>query len=74
MTSEGTILLHDNARPHIANLVRDKLEKFDWETLKNPPYSPDLSPCDFHIFCDLEKDIRGLRFNSDEVVQEWVWL
>ena len=46
MLSDGIILLHDNARPHTANLVRDKLKKFGWETLHHPPYSPDLSPCD----------------------------
>ena len=32
------------------------------------------SPCDFHIFGDLKKDIRGRRFHSDEDVQEWVRL
>ena len=69
--SGGIILLHDNARPHTANLVRDNLQRFGWETLQHPPYSPDLSPCGFHIFGDLKKDIRGRRFHSDEEVQEW---
>ena len=50
MKLDGIILLHVNARPHTANLVRDKLQRFGWETLQNPPYSPDVSPCDFHIF------------------------
>ena len=49
MLSYGIILLHDNARPHTVNLARDKLQRFDLETLQHPPYSPDLSPCDFHI-------------------------
>ena len=74
MLADGIILLHDNARPHTANLVRDKLQRFGWKTLQHPPYSPDLSPCDFHIFGDLKKDIRGRRFHSDEEVQEWVRL
>ena len=74
MLSDGIILLHDNTRPHTANLVRDKFQKFGWETLQHPPYSPDLSPCEFHIFGDLKKDIRGRRFHSDEEVQEWVRL
>ena len=46
---------HYNARPHTANLVRDTLQIVDWETLQHPPYSPDLSPCDIHIFGDLKK-------------------
>ena len=74
MLSDGIIILYDNPRPHTANLVRGKLERFGWETLQRPPYSPDLSPCDFHIFGDLKKDIRGRRFHSDEEVQEWVRL
>ena len=41
-----------------------------WEILQHPPYSPDRSPCDFHIFVDLKKDIRGRRLHSDEEVQE----
>ena len=61
MLSDGSTLLHDNARSNTANLVRDKLQRFDWKTLKHPPYSPDLSPCDFYIFGDLKEDIRGRR-------------
>jgi transposase len=38
------ILLHDNAQPHTAILTKEKLKEFHWETLKHPPYSPDLSP------------------------------
>ena len=74
MLSNGIILLHDNARPHTASLMRDKLQRFGWETLQHPPYSPGLSPCDIHIFGDLKKDIRRYRFHSDEKVQEWVRL
>ena len=63
-------LLHDNAHPHTASMVRDKLQRLGWKTREHPPYSPDLSPCDFHIFGDLKKDIRGSRFHSDEEVKD----
>ena len=43
MLSDGIILLHDNTCPHTANLVRDKLQRFGWETL-HPPYRPDFPP------------------------------
>ena len=39
MLSDGIILLLDNARPHTANLVRDKLQRFGWEILQYPPYT-----------------------------------
>ena len=66
MLSDEIILLHDNARLHAVNVGRYKLQIFGWETLQQPPYSPDLSPFDFHIFGDLKKDIRGRRFRSEE--------
>ena len=58
MQPAGIILLHDNARLHTDNLVRYTLQRFGWETLQHPPFSPDLSSCDFDIFGDLKKDIR----------------
>ena len=70
MLSVGIILLHDNARPDTANLVRDKLQRFGWETIEHPAYGQDLSSCDFRIFCDLRKNICGLRFHSEEEVHE----
>ena len=70
----GIFLLHDNACPHTANLMRDQLQRFGWEALQHPSYSPDLSPCDFHTFGDLKKDISGCRFHLDEEVQDWVRL
>ena len=74
MLPDGIILLHDKARPLTADLVRDKLQRFGWETLQHPPYRPYLSPCDFQIFGDLKKDIRGRWFHSYEEVQEWARL
>lgn len=38
--------------------------------LPHPQYSPDLAPCDFHLFADLKK-YAGKKFGSnDEVVAE----
>ena len=70
MLSDGIILLHDNAPPHTANLVRDKFQIFGWETLQHRPYSPNIFPCDFHIFGDLKNDIRGRRDHSNVEVRE----
>ena len=70
MLSDGIILLHDNNCPYTANLVRDKLQQSVWETLQHPSYSPDLSPCDFHIFGNLQKDICGHWLHSNKEVKE----
>ena len=40
-------LLHENVRPHTALSVSRFLTKHNVTVLPHPPYSPDLSPCDF---------------------------
>lgn len=67
---------HDNARPHTAALTRENLEQLGWEVLEHPPYSPDLSPCDFHVFAPLKEALGGQRFDSDAEVEAYVrnWL
>ena len=45
----GPILLHDNARPHVARLTVQKLTDLGYETLPHPSYFPDLSPTDYHF-------------------------
>ena len=52
--NHGVILLHDNERPHTANTITTLLQKFKWEVLSHPPYSPNLSPCDYAIFGPLK--------------------
>ena len=47
---DKVILLHDNARPHVAAPVKTYLETLNWEVLSHPPYSPDIAPSDFYIF------------------------
>lgn len=76
LLSQGVLLLHDNARPHIARDTRNLLDSWHWEILPHPAYSPDLAPSDFHLFPKLKKHLRGQRFHSDDDVKEAVgdWL
>jgi len=30
--------------------------------ITQPPYSPDLAPCDFWLFPTLKMDLKGMRF------------
>ncbi|KAG5322509.1 MOS1T transposase, partial [Pseudoatta argentina] len=41
---DKVILLHDNARPHVAKPVITYLETLKWKVLPHPPYSPDIAP------------------------------
>jgi histone-lysine N-methyltransferase SETMAR len=55
--SRGVLMLHDNAHPHAAHATRDTLRRFGWGVLDHPPYSPDLSPCEYHVFGPLKKTL-----------------
>ena len=57
-------LLVDNARPHTAKITREKLEKFRWEVLPHPAYSPDLAPSDYALFRSLSNKLREKRFDD----------
>ena len=50
----GSILLHDNARPHFSQIIVRKLNQLNVEVLPQPLYSPDLSPTDYHLFSPVE--------------------
>jgi histone-lysine N-methyltransferase SETMAR len=70
--AKSPILLHDNAGPHRRKDVVDMLESWGWEILPHPPYSPDLSPCDFHLFWRMKSSLRGRRFYSVEEINDAV--
>jgi hypothetical protein len=36
-------VLHNNARCHVPGAVSDLLQRWHWEVLEHPPYSPDMS-------------------------------
>lgn len=66
---DGPIILHDNAAPHTKRDVIQLLTKeYDWEILEHPPYSPDLSPCDFFWFPRVKVNLRGKRFKTFEEI------
>jgi histone-lysine N-methyltransferase SETMAR len=60
---------HDNARPHVALSVREKLIEFDWDVLPHPPYSPDLAPSDYHLFRSMQHSLSGEKFASPEGIK-----
>ena len=58
----------DNAPVHNFILVTDYLTKMGIKTVPQPPYSPDLVPCDFWLFPKL----RGYRYETIEEMKEAV--
>ena len=60
----GIKLLHDNATAHKSTTVQEYLKESGLDVLDHPPYSPDLSPCDFWLFPRLKEMLAGHRFES----------
>jgi histone-lysine N-methyltransferase SETMAR len=48
------------------------LEHFNWELSDHPPYSPDLTPSDYHLFTFLKSWFGPQRFNNNEKLMEGV--
>ena len=76
MLTKETVLLHDNARPHIAGQTRNLLDSFGWEVFNLPQYSLDLAPSDYHPFLHLKQHLSGNLNNDDDDVKTEVnsWL
>ena len=64
--------LHDNARPHVAKVIQQKIEELDWEVLPHPPYSPDLAPSDYHLFRSMQHYLAEKKFKNCDEVKIWV--
>jgi len=46
------------------------LAKHGTAQLQQPPYSPDLAPCDFFLFPRLKKVLKGYRFEAMENINQ----
>lgn len=58
------MILHDNARPHIAKETKRTLNELDWEVLPHPAYSPDLAPSDYHLFRKMANVFKEKSFDD----------
>ena len=62
-------MLHDNSPPHKHRDVIDYLTEEGIEIIPHPPYSPDLSPCDFWLN-DYIKNKLTDHTNEESLAQE----
>ncbi|VEN60324.1 unnamed protein product [Callosobruchus maculatus] len=66
--NKNWLLHHDNAPAHTSLLVREYLAKNNTVMVPQPPYSPDLAPCDFFLFPKLKRPMKGRRYATiDEI-------
>ncbi|UYV73896.1 hypothetical protein LAZ67_11001326 [Cordylochernes scorpioides] len=69
---DKVIYQHDNARPHVAKVVKETLEALQWDVLPHPLYSPDIAPSDYHMFRSMTNGLAEQHFTSYEEAKNWV--
>ncbi|UYV80921.1 SETMAR [Cordylochernes scorpioides] len=69
---DKVIYQHDDARPHVAKVVKETLEALQWDVLPHPLYSPDIAPSDYHMFHSMTHGLAEQHFTSYEESKNWV--
>ena len=65
LTMYHTILKHTCiARTDVARMALKKLHDMNYELLPHPPYSPDLSPTDHHLFRHLANHTKNKKYET----------
>ena len=55
---------------HVAQPTLQKLKELDYEVLPHTPYSPDLSPTDYHLFKHLDSFWQGKCFHNQQEAED----
>jgi len=66
------MLHHDKATCHTAVSLNEFLAEKSIPVVPQPPYSPDLSPCDFFLFPRLKNHLKGRHFGTLDNIQKSV--
>jgi len=70
--ADDWVLHHDKAPAHTALSIREFLATKNIPVLPNPPYSPDLAPCDFYLYPKLKSKLKDHHFGTMENIQKIV--
>jgi transposase len=63
------IILHDIAKAYTADGVKVFLCHWRWEILEHPPYSPDMSPCDYDLFAKIKTQCKRHHNTREEIIR-----
>lgn len=56
----------DNPPSHNSKVTRNEIDKLGMMRIPHPPYSPNISLCDFWLFGKLKKNLTGCLFSSEK--------
>ena len=63
--TQVVLFLQDNDPSHLALATQKELADLSFQCLDHPPYSPDLTPSDYHLFPGLKKQLKGRHQSGD---------
>ncbi|KAE9419480.1 hypothetical protein Angca_006656, partial [Angiostrongylus cantonensis] len=66
VSKNDSILLYDNARPHVAEAALLKFNELDYEILPHRPYLLDFSPTAHHFFKHLDNFLSKKCFTNHD--------
>ena len=68
----GVVFHQDNARSHTSLMTRQKLRELGWDVPSHLPYSPDLTPSDYHLFQFMQNALGDIKLASKEARENWL--
>lgn len=68
---KGVLLLHSNAKPHVLLEIQRKLHYVKWEVLPLPPYSPDIYPSNYYLYCPIFLHSSRLKIEVNRTFSWW---
>ena len=71
-SAKSPIILHNNILAHTAQAVVHVLYSWSWEVLYHPPYSPDISPCEFDLIPKMKEPHHGIHFRTVSEIHQAV--
>jgi histone-lysine N-methyltransferase SETMAR len=66
LLSKVFFLLHDNAWEQTSAATVTTIKNRKFQTIKHPPYSPDVAPSDCHMFGTLIGAFRGRKLHNND--------
>ena len=63
-------LHHNNTATHMSRLRQSFLVKHQITQVTQPPYCPDVAPCNYWLFPKLKSPVKGKRFQTMDEIQE----